>query len=140
MVTVTLPYATRSREGRKLEQACADAAETVKYAIDHATDTRQRTRLAIDFAAGSYTVETAAKTNDADFEPLEDNRLGTRCLGPGVQIIGHEGFDVAGRGRYCIAFDPRLPWPRASLTLAVKDACMTIRIAGRVVDVEGQSD
>jgi len=140
MVTVTIPYATRSREGRKLEQACWDVAETVKYALSRAVDTKQPTRLAVDLTAGSYTVETATGINDEDFEPLEDSRLGTRCLGSGVRIVGHEGFSLVDRNRYGVVFDPGQPWPQASLSLAVREASMTIRIIGRVVDVEGRTD
>ncbi len=140
MVTVTIPHATRSREGRKLEQACWDVAETVKYAISRAMDTKQRTRLAIDFTTGNYTLEAAAKIHDADFEPLQDSRCGTRRLGSDVRVIAHEGFSLVDRNRYGIVFDPGQPWPQASLSLAVRDLPMTVRIVGRMVDVEGRSD
>lgn len=140
MVTVTIPYASRSREGRKLEQACRDVAETIKYAISRAVDTKQRTRLAIDLTTGSYTVEAATKFDGVDFEPLEDSRLGTRCLGSGVRIIAHEGFSMVGRDRYGIVFDPGQPWPQGSLSLAVRNVPMTVRIVGRVVDIEGRSN
>ncbi len=140
MVTVTMPYATRSNNGLKLEQACRDIVEAVKYAMDYMMDTRIRSRLAIDCTDGSYVIEAATGVHEHDFKPLEDSRAASRRWPPGVHIVDFEGLTASQKNRYCLVFDPRLPWPHASLSLATKDALKTIRIAGRGVRIEDQSD
>jgi type II secretory pathway pseudopilin PulG len=137
MVTVTIPYATRSSEGRKLEQACRDVAETIKYAMSCAMDTGQATRLAVDVTTGSYEIETTTGITREDFAPLEDSRAGVRYLGPGVRILDHEGFSPVDGKRYALILDPDQPWPQAHLSLVVKDASKTIRITGKRVEIEG---
>ncbi len=136
MVTVTVPYAARSRTGRQLDEACRDVAETVKYAMDHAADAREPARLVLDVTAGSYRIEVASGSGGESFRPLEDNRAGMRYLGSGVSIVGHEGFRLAERGRYGLIFDPGGAWPQASLSLAAQGQTRTIRVQGRLVDVE----
>jgi type II secretory pathway pseudopilin PulG len=136
MVTVTVPYAARSRTGRQLDEACRDVAETVKYAMSYATGTRQPARLVLDVAAGSYQIEVASGSDREHFDPLEDNRIGVRRLGSGVGVAGHEGFSLAGRDRYGLVFDPGGAWPQASLSLMTKDQMRTVRVRGRLVDIE----
>ncbi len=136
MVTVTIPYAARSRTGRQLDEASRDVAETVKYAMNHVTDTRQPARLVLDVTAGSYQIEVASRGGGESFRPLEDNRAGTRYLGTGVSVAGHEGFSIVERGRYGLIFDPGGAWPQASLSLATNDQTRTVRVQGRLVDVE----
>jgi prepilin-type N-terminal cleavage/methylation domain-containing protein len=136
MVTVTVPYATRSRTGRQLDEACRDVAETVKYALNYATNTRRPARLVLDAVAGSYQIEVASPGDRTHFDPLEDDRAGTRWLGSGVNVAGHEGFSLVERGRYGLVFDPGGVWPQARLSLAVKDQTQTIQMRGRMVDIE----
>ena len=136
MVTVTVPYATRSSEGVMLEQASRDLAEAVKYAMCTATDTKRRARLVIDFASADYVIEVAPETNDRDFERPQDDRAGPRRLAEGIRIVDFEGLTMSNKNRYCLVFDPGQPWPHARLSLAAKHALKTIRIAGRAVDIE----
>ncbi len=138
MVTVTVPYATRSRTGRQLEEACRDVAETVKYAMNHAADTGQPARLVLDVAAGSYQIEVSARDDREHFDPLEDNRAGMRWLGSGVGVAGHEGFRLISRSQYGLVFDPASAWPQASLSLMVQDRTRIVRVRGRLVDIEDQ--
>jgi type II secretory pathway pseudopilin PulG len=140
MVTVTVPYATRSSEGVMLEQASRDLVEAVKYTMYFATDTKRRARLVIDFASGSYVIEVAPEMNDRDFERPEDDRAGPRCLAAGIRIVDFEGLTMSNKNRYCLVFDPGQPWPHARLSLTARHTQKTIRIAGRAVDIEDGSD
>lgn len=139
MVTVTVPYAARSRTGRQLDEACRDLAETVKYAMNRAADARQPARLVLDVTAGSYQIEVSAPGDREHFDPLEDNRAGTRRLGSGVSVAQHDGFSMVDRGRYGLLFDPGGTWPQASLSLMVQDKTRTVRVRGRLVDIEDGS-
>lgn len=136
MVTVTVPYATRSRTSRQLDEACRDIAETVKYALNIAADIRQPARFVLDIAAGSYQIEVSPRPDGEHFDPLEDNRVGLRRLGAGVSVVQHEGFRMVDRGRYGLVFDPAGIWPHASLSLMAQDETHTVRVRGRLVDIE----
>jgi prepilin-type N-terminal cleavage/methylation domain-containing protein len=136
MVTVTVPYAGRSRTGRQLEEACRDMAETVKYAMKQAGDIRQPVRLVLDVGAGSYEIEVSARGDREHFDPLEDNRAQVRRLGSGVAVAGHDGFSLIDRGRYGLVFDPGASWPQASLALMAQDQTRIVRVRGRLVDIE----
>lgn len=140
MVAVAVPHATRSNNGLKLEQACGDMVEAVKYAMNYTMDTKTRSRLVIDCTAGSYVIEAATGVHEQDFEPLEDSRAMSRPLAPGVHIVDFEGLTASQKNRYCLVFDPGLAWPHAYISLATKDTLKTIRIAGRGVGIEDHSD
>ncbi len=140
MVTVTVPYATRSSEGLKLEQACLDIAEAIKYAMSWTTDTGVCTRLTIDVATGLYLIETATAGDGREFEPLEDSRAGIRGVGRRIRIGDLDGFVMSEQNRYCLLLDPGRPWPDASCSLAVKDAVKVVRIAGKAVYIEDISN
>ena len=139
MVTVAVPYATRSSESRKLEDVCRDLAETIKYAMSYALDTQKRTRLAVDVMQGSYVIEASRGANEDVFEPLEDSRAGLRLLGAGLRILDYDGFQPIQGNRYGLVFDVSTPWPQARLSLTLKDMCRTVTITGRLVAVEGKS-
>ena len=136
MVTVAVPYATRSNEALALDQACRDVAEGIKYAMSHSMDTRRPTRFTIDLKDHSYVIETAGDIDDRAFQPLDDPRGAARYLGAKIHVLDVEGFDVTGKDRYGLVFDPERPWPRATLSLTIKDALKTITVAGKVVHID----
>lgn len=138
MVTVAVPYATRSNEALALDQACRDVAEGIKYAISHSMDTRRPTRVTIDLKDHSYVIETAGDIHEQDFQPLDDSRGAVRYLGSKIHVLDVEGFDVTGKDRYGLVFDPEQRWPRAALSLAIKDTVKTITVAGKAVHVEAR--
>ena len=138
MVTVAVPYATRSNEGLALDQACRDVAEGMKYAMSHAAETRRPTRFAVDLAQKSYAIEALEVAGEPAFEPLKDARGRRRYLGTKVHIVDVEGFAATGKNQYALVFDPVRPWPHASVALGIKDTLTTVHVAGKVVRIEQQ--
>ena len=79
--------------------------------------------------------------------PLACLRKLTQCLKEtgyqGTAILHHQWLvdwqseSKADKG-YGLVFDPERPWPRASLSLAIKDGLKTITVAGKVVHVEAR--
>jgi len=135
MITVIVPYATRSNENLKIQQECLNIVEAVKYAINLATDTKRPTKLVIDPKNNSYLLETATQINSQSYKPIEDS---VRYLSQSIYIMDMTGFDIEGKNR-CLIFDPTGPWPTASISLATSDAIKTIQIRGKHVETEESS-
>lgn len=135
MVTVILPYATRSNESLRIKQECLNIAEAVKYAIDLATDTKRPTRIVINRKSRSYLLEIADREKNQGFRPVEDFQGAIRYLGQTIHIIDVQGFNFEASDSYLI-FDPAKQWPNASVSLAISDAAWTIKIRGKQVEIE----
>ena len=135
MITVILPYATRSNQGLKMEQECLNIAEAVKYAMNLAVDSGRPTRLVLDLKNQSYSVEIASEINSLDFQPAQDIYGTARYLGPDINIMDVDGFDVGGGG-YTLRFDSAGLGPHASVSLVAGNQITTIRIDGRRVEIE----
>jgi len=135
MVTIAVPYATRSNESLKIKQECLNIAEAVRYAIDLARNTNRPTRIVINPKNNSYLLEIAAPTSNQDFIPTEDFQGIVHYFGQTIQVMDTDGFDVEANNRYLI-FDPTKPWPNASISLSSNDAIKTIKIRGKQVAIK----
>ena len=135
MVTVAVPYASRSNKGLKAEQVCLSLAETAKYAMDLAVDKKKPTRVVVDPRNRSFLLEVAVGPGGRDYEPVNRPGFETRYFGQDIYITDAVGFDIDG-GKYCLVFDPARPWPDASISMSSSNALKTIRIHGRQVEIE----
>lgn len=133
MVTVVVPYATRSNESLKIKQECLDMVETIKYAVDLAMDTKRPTRIVINPKNNSYLLEIATRINNQNYKPIEGLRV--RYFGRSIDVIDTTGFTVDGDDCYLI-FDPARPWPNANISLSTDDTIKTIKITGKQIEIE----
>jgi prepilin-type N-terminal cleavage/methylation domain-containing protein len=135
MVTVIMPYATRSNQHLSMEQECLSIAEAIRYAMNLSVDTNKPTRLVLSPDGPSYSVEIASGKSDLLFQPAEDIYGAVHYLGQDIYLMDVDGFSMAGK-RYYLLFDPAGAWPQATISLASRDAIRTIRINGRQVEIE----
>ena len=135
MVTVVVPYATRSNEALKTTQECLSLADTFKYIADLAMDTKRSTRILINPESNSFLLEIASGTDNRDYEPMEAFGNAVRYFSQGIRITDVTGFSFEG-SNYCLVFEPTKPWPDASISLSTRDEIKTIMIRGRRVQIE----
>jgi len=135
MMTVILPYATRSNAGLRMEQECLSIAQAAKYAMSLSADTRRPTRLILNVREGSYFVEIAGRVDSRQFLPTEDVCGIVRYLGRDVEVIDVDGFDIESKG-YFLLFDPSGVRPEAFISLGAGNELRTIRISGKRVEIE----
>jgi prepilin-type N-terminal cleavage/methylation domain-containing protein len=135
MVTVTMPYATRSNRALKIESQCMSLAESVGYVADLATVTKRPTRLLIDPATNEYSLEIASGSGVEDFESVPISGGTRRYLSRDIRITDMTGFSLDGDSHYLL-FEPSRSWPRASISLSSGDVNKTIVITGKRVEVE----
>ena len=135
MVSVVVPYATRSNETLKIRQECLSMAEAIRYMVDLAMDTRRSTRILIDPKSNSYLLEMATGIGNQDYKPIEDFASAVRRFDRNIHIMDTKGFSTEGND-LCLVFDPARPWPNASISLSTGDEIKTITIRGRCVDIE----
>ncbi len=134
MMTVAVPYATRSSKALKANEDCLDAAELFRYAIAIATDRKRPSRIVIDRKDNSLRLETC-ETGKRSWERVHDFAGTVRYFGQGVRIGNMTGFGSEGNRCY-VVLDPAKPWPVASLSLSDGETIKTIRIEGRCVRIE----
>jgi prepilin-type N-terminal cleavage/methylation domain-containing protein len=135
MVTIAIPYATRSNKTLKMEEECRNIAEAVKYATDLAINAKRPIRIAVDPKENSYLLEMATTMAGQDYEPIEDIGGTVRYLGRDIRITDITGFSIEGRYQRLV-FDPTRAWPNASISLSTGDAIKTIHIKGKQVEIE----
>jgi type II secretory pathway pseudopilin PulG len=135
MVTVTIPYATRSHDGLKLDQESRNVAEAIRYATHLAGSTNQPVRFVLDTQNSCYLLERATAAKE-DYVPIEDSNGAIRHLDPKIRIADITGFDPAGKDRYCLSFNSERPWPQAALGLSLGDLFKTVRVAGKLIEIE----
>ena len=135
MLVIVIPYATRSNECLKAKEECLNMAEAIKYAIDLSVATKRPTRIVIDPKNRSYLLAKASGVDDYDFAPTEDYPGGIRYFGETTHITDMNGFDIEPDG-CCLTFDPRRPWPDASLSLSCGERVNIIRIRGKQVEID----
>ncbi len=136
VVSVAIPYASRSNEHLLLEGECRNMAETIAYATDLAARSRREVRFVVDLAAKAYSLEIAEDRGVAEYAVVEDGRRMMFRLSEKMQVYDVEGFDPSGNARYVLVFSPYKPWPSATLSLAAVNEVRRIEIAGRRVSVE----
>jgi hypothetical protein len=139
MMTVVIPYATRSNEALKTAHECLSLADTIRYIADLAADTKRPTRILIDSRGNRYVLEMANSRNNRDYEPIEALGDAVRYFGQDIRIIETTGFSMEGNDR-SLVFDPARPWPSASISLSSVDGITTITIRGGRVEIEDQTD
>jgi len=139
MVTVAIPYATRSNKSLKIKQECLSLAQAVEYVADLATDTRRPTRIVVDVKNNCYLLEAATGVNNHNYRPIKDFGGGIRHFGESVHIIDMTGFSVDGN-EHCLVFEPARPWPSASISLTSGDTIKTITIKGKQVEISEDSN
>jgi prepilin-type N-terminal cleavage/methylation domain-containing protein len=135
MVTVAVPYATRSNKTLEIESQCMSLAQSVEYITDLAIETKRPTRLLIDPATNEYSLEIASEPGAEDYESVFVSGGTERYLSRDIRIMDLTGFSVDA-GNHCLLFDPAKPWPRASISLSSADVNKMIVIAGKRVEVE----
>lgn len=135
MVTIVIPYATRSNESLRTTQECLSLADAIKYITDMAIDTKLPTRILLNPKSNSYMLEIASGTDNRDYEPLEAFGNATRYLSKGIRITDVTGFSYEG-SNYCLLFEPTRSWPNASISLSTKDEIKTIIVRGKRVEIE----
>jgi len=135
MVSVILPYATRSNDSLRLRQECLNIAEAVKHAIDLSAQTERPTRILVDPENKCYWLEMADGSSGLNFRPVEGYLGDTHYLGRNIQIMCGDGFD-AGNRAYYLLFDPAVSWPNAFMSVASRNESRTIKINGKNVEIE----
>jgi len=135
MVTIAIPYATRSNEGLKMERECLNIAEAIKYAINLAVDTKRPTRIAINTKDNSFVLEAATAINTQDYEPVEGFEGARRYFSKSISVVDVTGFNIEGDDWYLL-FDPTRLWPDASISLSTNYAIKKIKIRGKQVEIE----
>jgi prepilin-type N-terminal cleavage/methylation domain-containing protein len=135
LVTVTVPYATKSNKSLKIKQDCMSMAETIRYAVDLAIDTKKTIRVVINLKTNSYLLEAVTGTKDQSFEPIEGLGDVIHYLSQNMHIIDMKGFIMEGQ-ECSLVFEPARPWPNATISLSSDDSIKTIKITGRRVEIE----
>ena len=133
MVTVTVPYATRSNRNLKIKQQSLNIAELAKYAIELAADIKRPVRLTINTKQKSYQLEIATEANY--YQPVDGFLGSVRYIDKTVRIMDITGFDMQANNCYLV-FDPAGQWPDADFSLVTADLIETISIRGRRVEIE----
>jgi prepilin-type N-terminal cleavage/methylation domain-containing protein len=135
MVTVVLPYASRSNEALKLTQESLSLAEAIRYIIETASDTQKPTRITIDCKNNCYFLETANGISNRDFKQIEDFVGSVHYFGQEIRIVDITGFSIEG-SNYCLTFEPARPWPNASVSLSSGEQIKKVTIKGKNVEIE----
>ena len=135
MVTVVVPYATRSNEALRSVQECLSLADAIRYITDLAVDMKRPTRILINPQSNSYLLEVASGTDNQDYEPTEAFGKTIYYFSKDIRITDVAGFSFEG-SYYCLVFEPARPWPDASISLSTRDEIKTIIIRGRRVQIE----
>jgi prepilin-type N-terminal cleavage/methylation domain-containing protein len=138
MMTVILPYATRSNAVLRMEQECLNIAQAVEYAMSLCADTKRPTRLIVNIEERSYSVEIASEFSSRHFLPTEDAFGKVRYVGRDINVTDLDGFDVEDKG-YLLLFDPAGVWPEATISLAAGETLRTIKINGKRVEIENST-
>ncbi len=138
MVTVIMPYATRSNEAMRIEHDCLSLAEVFRYAADLAADTGRPARVVINSGNNSYMLETADRTDGQNFVPVEYLGGTVHSFDPKIRIVDMAGFRIDGDS-YQLVFEPSMPWPQASISISAADRIKTITIRGKRVEIEESS-
>ncbi len=135
-VTVMLPYARKSNDAQLLERECRGVAETIKYAVSGAGDTRKPFRFIVDRVQKVYRLEVATDSSGNEYVPVADGQLMSFPSSGTVKVMDVQGFRVLGEACYGLVFDPSQAWPTASLALVSSDTAKRIVVQGRLVSIE----
>jgi prepilin-type N-terminal cleavage/methylation domain-containing protein len=135
MVTVVLPYATRSNEAMNITQESLSLVEAIRYVIDLASDTQRPTRLTIDSKNNCYFMETASGASNRDFKPIEEIGNAAHYFGSEIHILDMTGFSTDGSD-YHLIFEPARPWPNASVSFSSGELIKKVTIRGKCVEIE----
>lgn len=135
MVTVVLPYATRSNEAMNLTQESLNLADSLRYMIETASDSQRPTRITIDSRNNCYVMEIASGISNRDFKPVEGIGNAMHYFGSELRILNITGFTTDGSD-YHLTFEPARPWPNASISFSSGELIKTVTIRGKRVEIE----
>lgn len=135
MVTVAVPYATRSNKALKIESQCMSLAKSVEYIADLAMETKRPTRFLIDPVTNEYSLEISSGPGVESYESVVISGGARRYLSRDIRITDMTGFGVDSGSHYLL-FEPARSWPNASISLSSEDVNKTIVIAGKRVEVK----
>lgn len=138
MVTVVMPYATRSNEAMRIEHDCLSLAEAFRYVADLAADTGRAARLVIDSQDNSFMLEMTDRTDEQNFLPVEYLGSALHRFDSRIRIADITGFRVDGTN-FILIFEPSMPWPQASISLSAAGQIKTITVRGRQIEIEESS-
>ncbi len=135
MMTVVVPYATRSNENLEITHDCLSLVEALRFAADLAIESKKPTRIVVDTNRNVYLLEIVGNFDSQVFVPVEYlgsifNRLGSK-----TRIVNIEGFSME-ENNYYLLFEPARPWPDANITVSNADITKTIIISGKNVRIE----
>ncbi len=136
MALVVVPYTTNSNDHLKLKQNSLDIAETIKYAIDLATNTQKVTRFILNTKHRTYHLEIASQPGT--FEPINTFSGLHRTISDNIYIYDLDGFAIDQFGYY-LQFDPATEWPNAEVTLATVKALQKITLRACDIQIEESS-
>lgn len=136
-VAVTVPYARKSNDVLLLERECRSIAETMKYALNCAEDTRKPVRFTIDLARRRCAVEAATDSSGSEYVLVEDGQRMSFTSSEKIAILDVQGFQIRGDASYSMVFDLSRTWPTGSVLLAAGDTTRKIVVAGRLISIEG---
>lgn len=135
-VAIAVPYARKSNDVLVLERECLNIAETMKYAVNGAMDTRKPFRFTVDLVRQQYALEKATNSSGSDYATVEDGQRMSFASSEKVSVVGMDGFQARGDTCYSLVFDPMRVWPTASISLMVRDTARRVVIAGRHISIE----
>lgn len=135
MMTVVVPYATRSNDNLKITHDCLSLTEALRFAADLAIETKRPTRVVIDTGRNLYLLETADSFNNQVFVPIEYLGTTVNHFSSKTRIVDIEGFSMDA-DRYYLLFEPSQPWPDASISVSNDDVTKTIIIDKKNVRIE----
>jgi len=133
MVTVIVPFASRSNDSLRIREQSRDVAQTIRYAIDLAQNSCRPVKFVINTKNKSYYLEQTG--SNEGYELIEAFLGSIRYINKKIHIFDIEGFGLNGE-EFFLVFDPRKPWPKAQLSLSTKDLMETVRINAKSVQIE----
>ena len=133
MLTVTLPFANRSNNALKVQQAASNIAQTLRYAINLSETKQRKIKFVFDTKNSSYYLEIA--NQNTGFKQLDDFAGKQRFIDNDIYLFDSEEVEHDSR-KLLLIFDPQKKWPDASITFATKNLMEKIIIKGRHVDIK----
>ena len=136
IITVTVPFASRSNEHQNIQQQALNVKAIIDYSIDSSINNNLPTKIVFSFKDNSYWIEVSdGSVSRHNFRPLEAYPGGEHYLGKDVLSFSTEGFSQSGNESYLI-FDPEITWPQAMVNIIGKNSSQDIHIHDGRVDLQ----
>ena len=102
MMTVVIPYATRSNDNLEITHDCLSLTEALRFAVDLAIESKKPTRIVIDTNHNFYLLEIAGDFDSRVFVPVVYLGSILNHLGSEARIINMEGFSMEENNYYLL--------------------------------------